>query len=704
MVLEEKETDDQKELDRASKLDKFKRDIINDADDLSDVRDKANTDMRFINVPGGMWEDFQEEQFSNRYKPEFDMVSDHKNKFDGEWNNNRMGVEFKPEDAKTTSDADADMLNGIFRADFMDENGLISLKNAVKEASTCGYGCIKLGTKFVDPEDPANDLQRVEFRPKINPYNSVFWDRNARWVSKRDSRHATELEAFTVDAFEEEYPGMDAISAYTPHDQSFQNFEMNTKQLIYVATRYDIVKKKEFVYVYSNLAANETEVYNEEDHELIKDELKANEFMTFLRKRKMIRQTVEKSIFTGQDFILEPQRIPGKWIPLIPFYAYHSFVDGVEYYFGLVRKLIDPQRLFNMQMAQLAENSASNGEKIPIFDPDQIDTQLAGLWANRSTKPYMLARSLRNEKTGEIIQHGPLGYLEPSVINQSQAALLEIVPKHIQQVTGGAPQDTADPNASGKAILAIQQRENLKTQPIMDNFEMSITWLGEVYQSIASEIYNSRRIMKILGEDGTQGKVELFREMMDENTGKVVIGNTLRGKKFRAYASTGPQYETKREQMVEDIKGMIEMLITAGASAQKYIPMLVALMLENMTGVGMQGMKKLVRQDLILMGLAKAETDEEKEFMAQIQQQQQQPDSQEDLIKAAAEAQRGEATKFISEARNLDSKSIDNIASAKKKGAETRKLLSEVGNERIKSLAELMKATIQKAEGLPVGE
>ena len=58
------------------RLDSYKRDIINDADDQSDQRDKANQDFRFIHVPGGMWEDFLETEFSNRTKLEFDQTSD----------------------------------------------------------------------------------------------------------------------------------------------------------------------------------------------------------------------------------------------------------------------------------------------------------------------------------------------------------------------------------------------------------------------------------------------------------------------------------------------------------------------------------------------------------------------------------------------------------------------------------------------------
>lgn len=704
-TLESERPDPSDELDANEMLDKFKRDIINDADDLSEQRDKANADFRFINVTGGMWEDFLESQFLGRTKLEFDQVSDFVNRFLGEWDLNRVGVIFKPSDAKT-SDKDAEMLNGIYRADFKDNDGKLSLDNAVDEVATCGYGCLKVATRFVDIEDPENDLQRIEFRPISNAYNMVIWDRAAKWINKKDARWCTVLEPFTRDSFKEVYPDDEATSAYTPHTQSYHDFTIRTKEQIYIATRYEIVRKKEPFFIYSNLRTGQIEAYNEDDHELIKGELRKDKFRKKIRERIMIRQKVMKSKFNGEKFLMKPQRIPGKYIPLIPFYGYHSYVDGTERYHGLVRKLMDPQRLFNMQMSQLAENSASSGQEMPVFFPEQVEGGVAALWADRNNKPYMLIHPVRNE-AGEIILSGPVTTLQPPKLDGATAALLQIVPQHIQQITGGAPQDTLDPDASGKAIQALQKRENMKTYTINDNIINSVEWMGEIYQSIASEIYDSKRIMRTIGQDGTENQVQLFKEMQDEKTGALIQGNTLRGRKFKAYPDVGPQYETLREQTVEDLKGMMQLMIDAGQAGAKYVPLMATMMLENMSGVGLTSLKKMVRQDMILQGLQDPETDEEKAMVAQTQQKAQQPDPQQQLMEAAAQQQISEAQKFQSEARNLDSKSIDNLASARKKVAETRKILSEVGNESKKTLGgmltEQLKLNEQRAARLPFG-
>ena len=167
-------------------LDRYKQDIQKDADVVLEQRDKANEDMRFVNVVGGMWEGFLEDQFNDRTKLEFDIISNYIQRYIGQWNQSRVGVEYKAND-RETSDEDADLINGIYRADFREFSGKMSIDNAVDEQATCGYGAFKLATKFVDEEDPENDHQRIEWRPVHNAYNSIYWDKAAKRIDKRDA-------------------------------------------------------------------------------------------------------------------------------------------------------------------------------------------------------------------------------------------------------------------------------------------------------------------------------------------------------------------------------------------------------------------------------------------------------------------------------------------------------------------------------------
>ena len=658
-------------------LNRYKQDIQKDADVVLEQRDKANEDMRFVNVVGGMWEGFLEDQFNDRTKLEFDIISNYIQRYIGQWNQSRVGVEYKAND-RATSDEDADLINGIYRADFREFSGKMSIDNAVDEQATCGYGAFKLATKFVDEEDPENDHQRIEWRPVHNAYNSIFWDKAAKRIDKRDAVHCTELISFTPESFSKKYPDKDPVSAYHPNSRRFYNIDSADAQssLIYVAKRYEIKREEVNVFVYSNVADGKVEVYSEEDHKLIEEELETNQFKNFLRKRKILKQSVYVTVFSGEDILEKPRRVAGKYIPIIPVYGYHAYIDGCEWYRGLVRKLMDAARLYNMQISQLAENSASTGQEIPIFDPSQMEGGISELWADRNTKPYLLARALR-DNDGNIVAHGPTSYLKPSSLDANTQSLLQIVPSFVAATTGGAPQDTIDPNASGKAINALQKREDLNTQAMTDNISNAIEWSGSVYESIAQEVYSEKRSVNTISKDGTESTKELLKSVLDENTGRLTETNNLEGKKFRVYSDVGPQYDTLRQQTVDDLKGMLEVL-RSQEGGQQYTDAIIATILENVTGVGLGPLKDIVRRNMLMQGIVKPETDQEKEMVAASQQPQ--GDPQAELVAAAAQ-------QALAEARERESKVLDNTASAQLKQVKAQKTLNDIqiDNENVRS-------------------
>jgi hypothetical protein len=671
-------------------LKSFKEDITKDADAMAEQRQEANEDMRFVNVTGGMWEDFLQDSYNGRTKLEFDLVSDFVNTFLGEWNQNRVSVEYKPDDSKTT-DEDAELLNGIYRADYREYSGKLATDNAVHEVANCGYGCLKMAAVYEDEGDPENELQRIEFRPIHNAYSTVFWDRSAKRLDKRDARRCQVLTEYTKEGFEAEFPDKQAISAYTPESMNLRTSD-GTESNIFIATRYEVVKKRESIFIYNNLETGKAEYFSEKAHADVKDELAKDDLREFARERKIIKQVVLKSVFSGQEMLEKPKRIAGKWIPIIPFYGYRSYVDGVEWYRGLIRKLKDAARLYNMQVSQLAENSASSGQEIPIFDPEQMEgSEIQNLWADKNNKPYMLARSLKDDN-GNIIQHGPTAYLKPAQLDGSTTALMQIVPTFIQQTAGGAPQDTLDPDASGKAINALIKRENMKTQVVNDNIATASEWSGEVYAAIAAEVYTEARMVRTIGRDGVHGREQLSKIIIDEQTGRPVEANTLKGKKFRSYADAGPAHETMREQVVEDGKGMLQAL-KGIAGGEKYAPALISTIIENMVGVGLGPLKDMNRKDMLTQGLVKPETDEEKEFVEQAQEPKQDP--QAELIAAAANQQNAEA-------RQLDASSQDKIASAEKKVAEIGKINSETENVKLKTQMQIRDEILNRLSNLPL--
>jgi len=249
-----------------------------------------------------------------------------------------------------------------------------------------------------------------------------------------------------------------------------------------------------------------------------------------------------------------------------------------------------------------------------------------------------------------------------------------------KKMTGGTLQEFINPNnVSGKAIREAKKIQNLNTQPSMDNIASGIEWGGEVYQSKAVEIYDQEQIIRTVGRDGSETTTQLMKVVQDEVTGRMTRINSIQGKKFRAVANVGPQFDTQREETVDTAMKMME---TWGQipAMEPFLPELGGIIVENMVGNDLESIKKMNRQRRLLAGTIDPETDEEKKMVAQAKQkrQEQDQDAQQKLILAATQQQ-------LSEARNLDAASEEKIKSAELKQAQRIETLTKAQLNRSKA-------------------
>jgi hypothetical protein len=657
--------------DNKEELGRYLNDLTKDADLTQNQRRAAHEDTCFINVDGAQYDGLRNIN-TERALMEFDLTSDYVQRFVGEWNENRVGVEFKPDD-EATSDDDANLLNGIQRADFRDSFGKAAIDNAVLEAATCGFGAFMETPEFIDKSDPKNPDQRTVYGALYTAYNTVFFDSAAKAADKRDAMRVTTLDEMTKDSFEAKYPDMNPVSAFDP--KWYDEYMDLSKDSIYIATRREIVIKKEWVFVYNNLGGD-VKVFSETKHKEKEKEIKADENLSLQHKRRIEVRTVMLTVFSGDAILEDSVRIAGEWLGIIPVYAYRAYVNGSEHYRGLVRKLKDAQRTLNVQGSQLVENAASSGQDIPVFLREQMEAdEIKQLWANKNGKAYLVvdpATGLNNE----IIAAGPIATVSAGNLDPNAAALMQFTQSYIQGQTGGFQQETVDQNSSGKALKALIKRQNMNTQVIMENIEMSVAFSGTVYASQASEILDSTRTVTTLGKEGNEARVKLDEVVADPETGlRTTFKNSLGGKKFRAYADVGPQYETMREQEVEEGKGLVEILSAIPGAEDLLIPAVDGLV-QLFPGSAFDGVRKVARKRQILAGNIKPETEEEEALLAKAQEPKEDP--QQKLIEAAAMQQEAEA-------RSLDAGSLQKTADAQKKQAETVQIVSETQNSKIKT-------------------
>lgn len=667
-------------------IEQYKADIAKDFEASQESREKQNEDMRFIGVDGGMWENFLDEthnSITKRAKLEFDITSDYVMRYVGEWTLNRANVLYTRDD-KATTDEDADLLNGIYRADFKDNDGQVSQDNAVLETAICGSGAFKLSTRFVDEEDPENEDQEIIFEPIYNAFNHVMWDENAKRPDKADAKRVTVLTAYTTDTFEKKWPDFKPTSAYSP--DNLQWFNWNTPKVVYVAERYEIVCHDEKVQVWQNVLGNQIKAFTEEDIEKSKEELKVTGW-EFVRERTINRKTVWKYIFNGDELLEKEKKVAGKWLPIIPMYGFRTYVDNVEYVRGLVRKLKDANRTINMGISKMAEASAASGDDLPLLTRQQVKG-LEDIWADKTNKAYMVINDFVDAQ-GNPVPPGQIPMLGASRVDPNTMQSLDVISNFVQRQTGNAPQDTVDPDASGKAINALRKRENLNTQVMSDNILQSIKHSGKVYRAMAGDIYTRSQMKKVMGIDGSVKIEQLNIQSLDPQTGNPIQLNDLSKGRFSVDVEVGPQYESQKEATIESIERVIEKV----TPDSPYFGPLMAMWMENISGTGLQPLKDFNRELMLRQGLASPENDEEQAIAEQLQQQ---TDPQEELIKAATNQQNAEADNLRASSAGKIASAQKDLATAEKTKAETAEIVTDIGIKRSEQI-------LKRFAAIPVG-
>lgn len=631
-------------------LDKFKEEFERDYQAQEDQRLRANEDMRFVHV--GQWEGWLEDE--DRTRLEYDITSDYVDRFIGRYELNQVGVKYSPSGGES-SDEDAELLTGLYLNDYEKGDGELSISNGIQEGVTCGYGAWRLITVPVDEEDPESDLTIVR-RPLYSAYSTVVWDAGAKRQDKGDARHCTILHSFTRKGFEQAYPESETPVSIKPNDLS--HFNWCSQDLVYVAERLEIERKPKSVFVFGNPVTKQIQEVDANDVDDIEDELADMGYEQLGGVRKIIERRVIKSIFHGGDFIEQPKRIPGKFIPVIPVYGKYTHIDGAEAYKGMVRGLKDPQRVLNLNISTAAEDARETNRDIPIFAPEQIDGLGEQFSKDLNKLPYIQLRPIRD--ANDNVQHvGPTGFLPQRRVDENQATLINLTAQLMDRKTGASFENQPDGDASGESKREARKDIDITTAHYHKGIKTAMRRDGQVYLSMAQEVHADKRHAKVMKEDGTEAMVNLLEHVADEETGLLVPVHDITRGSFEAVVKTGPQYESAREATVENLKDILTNL----ASGNKFEAPVMATLMANLPGVGLDELRELARREMLLMGMREPENEEEAALL-----QPQEDDGQAALIDAVTKEQETQAQKNFSEVlKNLSQADLN-----KAKALETR--------------------------------
>jgi len=616
------------------------------------TRERAADDLVFYWVT--QWDSALLEDSQLAFRGEFDVLRKAGRSILADLAANPVQVDFEPIDESRMDGAE--VLDGLYRADARHNASIEAFANADTESVVCGFGAWKLYTEYESLRDGTTH-QVIRRKPIPEANNTVFFDPNAQLLDKSDAKYCSVLTAFSKEAYEELVKNLTGEDDYEFTMESFKTPERSyvfpwiqgKAEKIYISEFYYKVEEKDKIITFENFLGQTTVVY-ESALEGVMDDLIDSGY-SIINEKEVTRTRVYKYLCSGER-ILKIDTIPGEHIPIVPEYGERAVIEGEEHYEGITRLAKDPQRLRNFQLSFLADIASRSPREKPIFLPEQVagfEDMYSETGADNNY-PYLLQN--RRAPDGTELPFGPVNTMPAPNIPPALASVIELTRQAIEDVANpGLPQSIADPETSGRAVLAVQARIDMQSMVYQEHRKHAIRRDGEIYASMAAEIYDVPRKVVIEAPDGTRRQVQLLETVLDPETGEIKTLRDLRNAEFRVYSRISANYSSQKEQTLARLETMIQSL--PAGDPLRNILLLKALRL--MDGIDFDDVRKYANKQLILLGVKQPETPEEQAMLEQAAQNQQ-PSAemllaQAELLKGQAQNKEAEIKAFLAQAK-----------------------------------------------------
>lgn len=662
-------------------------------------RDQCAEDRRFGWLAGAQWEGLRA-QYENKPMFEFNKVRPSVKRIETEYRNNPVSVSFVSKDG-AKADRLADACASLYRSDEQDSGADEAYDNAFDEGTSGGFGAWRLSARYADEDDEDGEddtdearPQRIRFEPITDADSTVWFDINSKRQDKSDARYCFVITSMTPEEFKRQFDGEDP--AEWPQTVHREEYDWCPPDLVRVAEYFVIEIERETVHVFEGLSGErvehrESELTDPETGAELVRELEVTGFREVDQRKPNMRR-VHKYLLSGSGVLEDCGYLPGRHIPIVPFYGQRAFIDRKERCMGHVRLQKDAQRILNMLISKLGELCGQASVEKPIVTPEQILGH-ENMWArdNIDNNAYLLLNKSVSP-TGEELPQGPVGFTKSPSVPPAVAALSQLADVAQKEIAGNPDQaEKMISHVAGKTVELLQQRLDAHSVIYILNMVKAKRRSAQIWQSMARAVYvEPRRKMKGIDPRNQVTQIELMKPIIGPD-GQMTAENDMTRAAFDVVATSGPTSDSKRQAAVSSVTKMLPMIQDPGLQA-----MLATVALMNIEGEGVEDVRAFARRDALRKGLAKPTPEEAQEMLAEAQEKP--VDANEQLARslaaeAAAKAQKAVADVSLTEAK-VDQTKAETIATL----ADVDVSRQAAAVDAVKSLQEL-----QASPGRPAG-
>lgn len=545
--------------------------------------EEARRDMEFAFMPETQWDDWMAQSRKGRPMYTVNKVRQAMKQITNDQRQNRPQAKVRPAEG---GDVElAEVRQGLIRGIDSQLDAQRAVDTAFQFAVGGGYGVWRLTTSYQEDGGFDQVIQREEIP---NPY-SVLFDPAAKKKDRRDGRFAFIDTDWARSAFRARWPDARLVSVGAATDSTLDWWG---EQDVRVAEYW--YKSTETVEI---VLMSDGAVYDADEITLITDELAAAG-ITEQRRRFVEREKVWHCIVSGAEILEGPSEWPGRFIPLVPVWGEILNLEGRDKFFGAVRFAKDAQRMYNYERSTFIEVLADQPYSPFMADASSVDGYEQQYETMRTNKPPVLfyVGDASKPNNGKPSRESPPAF--PAALAQAAS----ISSDDIKAATGiyDASLGARSNETSGRAILARQREGDVANYDYMDNLAYALKYDFEVTNDLITAVYDTKRQVRILGEDGAEKVIEVNRPVLDEQTGQWITLNDLSQGRFDISVSVGPSYTTQRMEAAEALLQLSNDPSPIGMVAKYGF-------LKSMDTPGLEEVKKAARKILVDAGLLEPE-------------------------------------------------------------------------------------------------
>lgn len=511
--------------------------ICMEAEDRTDALD----DLRFLK--GEQWDAdaVRQRELDNRPCLTFNNIPAIIHQVTNDARQNKQSVQVAPVDDGADKKV-AEVIEGLIRHIEYDSGADAAYDTALDGAARIGFGYFRLVTEY---ESPTSFNQDIKIRRIRNPF-TVFMDPNAQEADGSDAQYAFISSRMARPEFERLYPAASAVGEGVG-TATGDNGLWGSKEWVRIAEYYRIEHVPDELFM---LADGSTALASSPE---------GKAFLATGEEPRMRRPTSRRTCMwykiTGSE-VLEKAEIACEWIPVFPVYGDEIDEDGTVTRNGIIRHAKSPKKMENYWLTSATEEIAMR-TKTPFigalgqFEGLEKDWESANVrnFSYLEYNPVSIDGTLAPAPQRQAPADVPTGYIQ----------MASIARDNVKAVTGifDASLGNRSNETSGIAIAARQRQGDVGNFHFVDNLTRAIIRMAKCLIQMIPRIYDTQRVIRILGEDRKEVKhvaINTPGEEEDERGQAIAtILNDLTVGKYDVTVSTGPAYNTLRQETVANM-------------------------------------------------------------------------------------------------------------------------------------------------------